>query len=388
MLLVGYLLVTCVLTMATGAPPEFTTEEKEQLAKAFEALGTKPKFEKPEDLKQWMTGYSRAHGESPSPPCPSDAAERGAATRTTQVIHQPNIAPFFGEPTDAKSVSFETWKFEILSLRKEAVHPERVITNAAKKSLRGEASKVSRRLGVDATLSDILKKFEGIYGTVEDSESLLAQFYSAKQKEKEKVSTWGCRLEDLLDRAMDGSPLPVKSSNDMLRTKFWSGLLPILKDAVRHKFDTVADFDQLRVEARKVEAEMTGSTTEQDLSAAKPKKAQVKMTNATEDSSGSVDFEALKGMVCSLNTKFEEFQKNFNSPGKKPSNNTNRRRNRNGGNKENEQSDGPHEPSARPEVTCYRCGQTGHVRIGCRAVRTPEQQANLNSTESAAKGPQ
>jgi hypothetical protein len=66
--------------------------------------------------------------------------------------------------------------------------------------LRGEAAKIARRLGWDATLDDLTNKFDGIYETVEDFSIVLSQFYSAIQLPDECVSAWGCRLEDLLDR--------------------------------------------------------------------------------------------------------------------------------------------------------------------------------------------
>ena len=104
-------------------------------------------------------------------------------------------------------------------------------------------------------MDHILNNFEGIYGRVEDSENLLGQLYNASQlrEDSEKVSTWGCRLEDLLDRAMEGESLHHKSVNDMLRTKFFNGLQPHLRHGIRHTFDKVKAFDQLLVATRKIE---------------------------------------------------------------------------------------------------------------------------------------
>ena len=111
---------------------------------------------------------------------------------------------------------------------------------------------------------------------VEDSENLLTQFYNASQQDSEKVSTRGCRLEDLLDRAMEGESLHHKSVNDMLRTKFFNRLLPHLRHGIRHTFDKVKDFDQLLVATRKIELEESKLRTDPESNAAKSRKGQVK----------------------------------------------------------------------------------------------------------------
>lgn len=41
----------------------------------------------------------------------------------------------------------------------------------------------------------------------------------------------------------------------MLRSRLWAGLQPRLRDATRNKYDATADFDQLRVEIRRIERE-------------------------------------------------------------------------------------------------------------------------------------
>nr|KAG5690731.1 hypothetical protein BaRGS_022422 [Batillaria attramentaria] len=109
------------------------------------------------------------------------------------------------------------------------------------------------RLGTGATLEDLLAKFDSIYGTVQQKESVLAQFYSARQREGEDVATWSCRLEDLLMQAESLGKVEPADRNDKLRTMFWTGLLPHLRDKSGHKFDAITDFDRLRVEIRRME---------------------------------------------------------------------------------------------------------------------------------------
>lgn len=78
-----------------------------------------------------------------------------------------------------------------------------VIGNAIKKSLRGEAGNVAMQLGPSASIGDLMEKLENVYGTLELRECILAQLYSSKQQSDESVIKWGCRLEDILAKAID-----------------------------------------------------------------------------------------------------------------------------------------------------------------------------------------
>ena len=129
----------------------------------------------------------------------------------TVVQSQARIVPFSGSG-GPNEVSFEAWKYEVCGLLKDGTHAK----SAAKKSLRGEAANVVRRLGVFADITTVIDKLDGMYGVVEDSESLLSQFYNAKQLPDEKVTSWGCRLEDLLDRANKQEQEPLHAVYEVL----------------------------------------------------------------------------------------------------------------------------------------------------------------------------
>ena len=121
----------------------------------------------------------------------------------------------FSKAEDRKDAPYEAWKYEVQSLMREGVYSAQVIATSAKKSLRGEEDKIARRLGCDASVEDTIRKFDGIYGTVEYSNVLISQFYSAVQLPDESVSAWGCRLEDLLHRALtSGLSMPRHSLNN------------------------------------------------------------------------------------------------------------------------------------------------------------------------------
>ena len=110
-----------------------------------------------------------------------------------------------------------------------------------------------RRLGIGATIPEILEKKESVYGEVDTKEHLLAKFYCAKREENEDVTKYLCRLEDILSTAVERKIIEPTKVYEMLRNMFWQGLKPALKDISGYKFEKITDFDKLRVEIRKLE---------------------------------------------------------------------------------------------------------------------------------------
>ena len=394
---------------------QFNEDDKEKLVSAFESLEVKPDMEDPEAFKAWMLRFARGQDR--------DAASSAAGKSndgSSHIVYTPKVSVFSGG-TDSKDVPYETWKFEVKTLLQEKVHSGGVITSVAKKSLRGEAAKVVRRLGVLADIYEILDKFDGLYGAVEDAENLLTSFYNSKQETHESVTTWGCRLEDLLDRAGEDEHISRSSVNDMLRTKFWNGLLPHLKEPLRPKKDSILDFDKFRIEARKIERELPSLV---DKSHDKGKKPQVKAMYADPDSKTS-EYAELKGLVLSINTRLDALESSsatakpadsgnsygtysgnqYQSNGsrfKHPHQGHDRGRSRGRGKfngsrggystwgqnprgRSNSQSGKEVNLSSgstvqKQEITCYRCGQLGHLSIGCRVDIST---LHLNEGESA-----
>jgi hypothetical protein len=167
---------------------------------------------------------------------------------------------------------------------------------------------------VDADIEMVLDKLNCVYGVVEESENLLGQFYNAKQRSDESVASWSCRLEDLLDRANEQEHLHSRSMNDMLRTKFWNGLLSHLKEAARHKTEYVKDYGRLLVEVRKIESEPNNTDTCDKT--AKIGHAKVMSTASSEPKVEESEIEILKGMMFKMNTKLDHMEKVFKSPDK------------------------------------------------------------------------
>jgi hypothetical protein len=112
-------------------------------------------------------------------------------------------------------------------------------------------------LGEDASLEDILHKLETVYGIVESGMTLLQQFYNAHQEVQESVAEYGCRLEDILGKAVRRGAVSKQQVGEMLRNKLWTGLRDErMRNATRYKYETVKDVDMLMAELRAVEHEM------------------------------------------------------------------------------------------------------------------------------------
>ena len=107
-------------------------------------------------------------------------------------------------------------------------------------------------LSATATVTDILGKLEAMFG---DARGMIMQeFVNAQQRPDESVIAFGCRLETLLQTAIDNGHHTDDSKSDLLRHKFWTSLSSDkLKSQTRHKYDTILDYNQLLREIRQVD---------------------------------------------------------------------------------------------------------------------------------------
>ena len=187
------------------------------------------------------------------------AVESKPDTKTVSQVQlgngsQARLSLFSGD--DAKGdVSFELWKFEVRGLVRDGLFPNAVVLQSIRRSLRGTAADILLHLGEDVKVDDLLSKLEKVFGNTLPPEAILEEFYSAKQRESEKVAMWVCRLETILSKLPVGTFTP-DASKGMLRTKFYSGLrLSVMRNALRHSFDGGATYEDLLVAARVAERE-------------------------------------------------------------------------------------------------------------------------------------
>lgn len=267
----------------------------------------------------------------------------------------PTIPPFSG--TMAKGeVSFQRWRYEVRCLM-DAQVPDYIILQAIRKSLRGTPADVLTRLGESAGPLSILSRFEDLYANVLSGEALLKKFYNEEMLPDEDVTTWGCRLEDILSEAVACGNVNETSMDTMLQEKFWSDLADErLKLATRSLVNTVGSFSNLCRETRKIEQEL------KEADSKKKKRPPAKTANAAAmvPSSQSSQEEILK-MIKALTKKFDQLEQKVNRS--------------QGQHSKGQQQQKPSPANLNPSQSgtnnqkdsrrCHRCGHFGHLKKGC-----------------------
>ncbi|KAK3105374.1 hypothetical protein FSP39_023707 [Pinctada imbricata] len=217
---------------------------------------------------------------------------------------RPRFPVFSGE--EKSDCTFEVWKFEVKCALREGTCSDTLILQSIRSSLKGKARNLLLTLPEDANPNQILDKLEGVFGNIYPSEQLIQQFYGAKQRTDESVADYGMRLESLLQTCIDRGDISHNARNDMLRTKLWSGLCNAeLKNASRYKYDTITDFDSLRIELRSIELDMSSASVSKDT-----KRSTVSQINDTR-SEASMD--AILSKLEMLNKRMDSMEREMKS---------------------------------------------------------------------------
>ena len=331
--------------------------------------------------------------------------EPGTGPATTSKLmthHIPKISCFSGDGSK-QDTSYDLWRYEVDCLIKEK-YSEEAIAQAIRRSLRGDAGKVAMRLGPEAKVDDILDKMESVFGSLERGEKVLEEFYSSTQRKDEDSMAWSCRLEEIFRKAVIKGVMNRYDANDKLKSRYWNGLHQWLKDISGYKYDQLTDFDELRKEVRLMEQEHSGKKTQSNMA--------VSTGGATGQSS---DIQELKGMIQQLTTKVNQLEKGNQKEDDKSASGGkgqhggygtqqhrgDRQRGRGRGQQydrrpQNQRHDdyyyddnydGYHDDQYddRPGPICYRCGQEGHLAVGCRVI-LDHRRKPLNYGRPASQG--
>ena len=106
---------------------------------------------------------------------------------------------------DTRGSSYAHWVFKVQCLKEG--YGELQILNAVRRSVRGQAAEVVLQLGENCSLTELLEKFEVVFGDVLPKETMLESFFSSRQHAYENVAVWGCRLEALIKKATKSSSM-------------------------------------------------------------------------------------------------------------------------------------------------------------------------------------
>lgn len=189
----------------------------------------KPKADSAEDFLSWMSSVVLEKKVKKEVVDTDNASASSQPEKSVPPSQLPKI-PFFSG--DSKSdATYEVWRYEVECLYQESYSPD-VIQQAIRRSLKGEASRVVMHLEPVAPITSIVQKLDNMYGTVAEKEDILSEFYSARQREDEKCARWSCRLEDILNKAIQKNLIDLSQFEKMLKTMFYKGLKPSLKDII------------------------------------------------------------------------------------------------------------------------------------------------------------
>ncbi|XP_033730826.1 uncharacterized protein LOC117320329 [Pecten maximus] len=359
-------------------------KQAEHLMEALAAMNLKPDLESKDTAAQWLTdllaGGAKAKVVKREPILDLSQVLQDhrddtvpSSTHNTS-YYVPKISIFSGSPqVPHGEVPFEQWIYEVEMLQRDGIYKDQAIFQAVRRSLRGEAANTARGMGSSVALQQVLDNMTGNYGNIAAAEDLLAKFYSAKQEDSESVTSWASRLEDILDRAKTRCELTQSQVTEMLRTKFWRGLKKSLRDVTGHKFDTIQDYDKLRIAVRQIE--------QADASPEKPKPVKVAIPH-------NEDIKEMKALVKDLTTEMSKLKQDLVSLQK----------NRESGHgcppargsykvpQDYRRQDKPYRgDSDRP--VCWRCGQPGHIKRDCR-VNLDHSRKSLNARTPTGLGHQ
>ena len=193
----------------------------------------------------------------------------------------------------------DLWRYEVRSLMSNKLYEPDSIDYAVRRSLKGEAGRVVMHLGPTASIPEILYKLDSIYGDVEKKVDLLGDFFNARQREDENVTSWSCRLEDMIGKAVTRGLIHKEEVNEMLHSVLFRGLRTSLKALSGHKFDAIQDFNTLRIALRQIEK---NHELRQSFSKTHTAKAAV-----AEASGHTSDMEEVKGLIQQLATRMDRW---------------------------------------------------------------------------------
>ena len=322
---------------------------------------TKEPEDKKEDVVKQNPNPSGSHGSGHSHMYSDVVNPQFAAYAPSSL----RISTFSGHPQcKGGEVTYRQWRFEVMGLVNDG-NRETHILQTIRKSLRGAASEVLLSVGESATLSQLLREMETVFGNVASTEKLLQDFYRASQTSEQSVSTWASSISNQMTviLARDDSTIDPSNRNLMLRRKFFAGLESSdLKNALRHKYDGGETYNNLVLSARELELENA------------ERKVRVQEASATTiDTPMARKLDEILSKVSSLEKRLEASEKRSGGTNTQTNstNKTNSNTSQDRGSAKDGRSGGRRFPGK-----CFACGETGHRKWECP----------LNSQQPASGG--
>ena len=282
-------------------------------------------------------GCFSQHPVPPQPVFSTPHPEQSFQFGSSKTVNNIHVSTFSGS---SKDCSFEQFRYDVQCLIKQGC-PEGMVLTAIKRSIKGQAQEIVLHMGEDATVNDIITRYDMMFGDVNPPHVLLAQFYSASQTPGESITDWYARLEDIASKITrkDGNAISPNNYDILVNTQFWTKMCDDkMRNALRHKFDELASSPQFIVEARKIESEFAGHG--------------VKLQQVHSEMSPAIE-RGFEEILARLNTLEKEIQSN------RQTHRHNDDQHRTG--QKSQDSD----RNARKPVRCFKCHKLGHIARNC-----------------------
>ena len=174
----------------------------------------------------------------------------------------PRLSTFCGEDNKGE-VNWKTYRFKLQSLLQEQYYSKEQILLGVRRSMKGTASDILRRLGTGVDIETIISKLDSTYGEIETQESCLRQFYACCQKDRESVAQYSTRIEEIYSQAVTLGGLR-RGDETVLKNVFFQGLRSQLKTLSTYKHDSILDYDRFKIEVRRIEVDLQDSQKKQE----------------------------------------------------------------------------------------------------------------------------
>ncbi|XP_060607531.1 trichohyalin-like [Ruditapes philippinarum] len=180
-----------------------------------------------------------------------DCRNKGTLFKDRNTTRKPCVSSGTPQIPHFDGTQFEEWKLEVESAIESGLYQDYVLAQAVRSSVVSTARRVLQTLRPAATTKEIVSKMEDIYGNIRSGDSIIHEFYSAKQQISESCSEWGVRIETLFNQALERGEIERSRKDRKLKERFWRGLKSEkIKLSTRTSYESEDSFDILRRKAR------------------------------------------------------------------------------------------------------------------------------------------
>ncbi|KAH3791541.1 hypothetical protein DPMN_145029 [Dreissena polymorpha] len=108
-----------------------------------------------------------------------------------------------------------------------------------------------------ATLIDIFPNVESNFGHIKSGQSIIEEFYEARQDKDKDITSWGILIKEIIQRAIEKGELQENNKDELLRTKYVKYLRHFeLNNASRVLYHNCLTFEEFRNRVRRDEQEI------------------------------------------------------------------------------------------------------------------------------------